>query len=159
MPRVLHGRPLSTTSTLPRVPEKAIQSQGVALLRNLGGWVYVIGHPSPNDGRKLRGTGQTAGLPDVVAFLPPRPQPEAYGKGELELAVMRSRPTLLFWEAKSAGGRLRPEQRQFRDLCLDAEVAHVTGDLDALIAWLDKHQYVDAAKQFPFYRQPKETKA
>lgn len=124
------------------------QAHGVALLRSIGGKVYIIGHPSPADGRTHRGTGQTPGLPDVFAFLPPRrlwadeaPTPPP------------AKPIALWWEAKGAGGRLRPEQAEFRSLCLDAELQHVVGDLDALIAFLCEHHYCKAA-QFPHYRQP-----
>lgn len=136
----------------PRVSEKVEQAHGVQLLRGLGGKVYVIGHPSPNDGRQHRGTGQTPGLADVLAFLPPR------GRFDLVFGPSEPRTVLLFWEAKGRGGRLRPEQREFRDLCQDAQVEHVVGDLNALIAWLVSRHYVKA-HQFPHYRQPKETNA
>jgi hypothetical protein len=133
----------------PRVSEKAEQAHGVQLLRGLGGKVYVIGHPSPNDGRRHRGTGQTPGLADVLAFLPPRTRFVDTVAGSVEL---EARTVLVFWEAKASGGRLRPEQVEFRALCQDAAVEHVVGDLDALIAWLVSRHYVKA-ESFPHYRQ------
>ena len=66
-------------------------------------------------------------MPDVIAFLPPR---------------TRQRWVLLFVEGKAKGGRLRLEQATFRDLCLSADVAHVVGDLDAVMAWLVEQGYL-----------------
>lgn len=123
-----------------RVLEKSEQAHGVQLLRGLGGKVYVLGtHRRRGD---YQGTMQTPGWPDVAAFLPPRP------------VGGRVRSIFLFWEAKAKGGRLRPEQEEFRALCQDALIEHVVGDLDALIAWLIARNYVHA-EQFPHYRQPK----
>lgn len=123
----------------PRVPEKAEQQHGVGLLRTLGARVYVLGHSSPNDGRGHRGTGQTPGLSDVYALLPGR--------------VANPPRRALWWEVKGAGGRLRPEQIEFRELNLMAGVAHVVGTYDDLIAWLIAHGYLKA-EQVPHYRQP-----
>ena len=119
----------------PRVSEKAIQAQGVRLLRTIGAAVYVLGtvrrkgdHP---------GTMQTPGLPDVLFFVP-----HWADVGRL---------LIVFWEAKAQGGRLSLEQATFRDNCSDAQIAHVTGDLDALIAWLAARGYVREG-QVPHYR-------
>lgn len=125
------------------MPEKSVQAQGVKLLRGIGGKVYELGtHRRRGD---YQGTLQSPGWPDVAAFLPTR----------LIAGVVR--PVFLFWEAKAAGGRLRPEQAEFRALCQDALVEHVVGDLDALIAWLVARTYVKA-DQFPTYRQPQALK-
>lgn len=121
----------------PRVPEKAEQAHIVQLLLSIGAAVYVLGTRRPRGDHQ--GTCQTPGVPDLLAFLPTRAE----------------RPTRQLWvECKAKGGRLRPEQLDFRTLCECAGVAHVVGDLDAVIAWLCEHAYVKA-DQFPHYRQPK----
>jgi len=103
-----------------RQPEKAIQAHIVRLLKHVGCQVYVLGtHRRRGD---YQGTMQTAGLPDVLAFLP-----RAMG--------------LLFVEVKSPKGTLRPEQVTFRDAavaCQDARpgVYYATGGLDAVIITL-----------------------
>ncbi len=122
-----------------RVSEKVEQAHGVTLLRMIGAAVYVLGHPSPKDGRKFRGTGQTAGLPDVYAFLPQRIAP-----------TCRLLPVALWWECKAVGGRVRPEQAAFRDSCARAGVAHVVGPYDALVLWLTDAGYVD--REYGDYR-------
>lgn len=106
-----------------RVPEKVEQAHIMQLLRSIGAKVYVLGHPSPADGRTFRGTGQTPGLSDLYCILPvPR---------------FRSGVATALWvEVKAEGGRLRPEQRAFRDACVSAAVAHIVGGLDDVIRWL-----------------------
>lgn len=126
-----------TTHRLPRVPEKAEQAHGVQLLRSIGAKVYVLGgHRRRGD---YQGTMQTEGIADVFAFIPVR--------GE-------SRRIFLAWECKSNGGQLRPEQREFRDLCQDAEIAHVVGPYDALIVWLTSRGLVKT-ESFATYRHPR----
>ena len=133
-------------NTAPRVSEKAEQQHIVQLLLSIGAAVYVLGHPSPNDGRRHRGTGQTPGVPDLLAFLPWRAPLDGLGIESLERQV---------WiEVKAAGGKLRPEQETFRERCEKSGVAHVIGGLDAVIAWLAERGYVKASA-FPHYRQPK----
>lgn len=110
---------------LARVPEKDEQSAIVQLLRSLGAAVYVIGHPSPNDGRSNHGTGQTAGIPDLYALLPtPR-----YGSGSA---------CAVWIEVKATGGYLRVEQRLFRDRCTAVGQLHIVGGVDAVMRWLTK---------------------
>lgn len=163
---VCHRRRARAQKKPPRVSEKAHQSHGVQLMRGLGGKVYVIGHPSPNDGRQHRGTGQTPGVPDVLAFLPPRRRIAGMdcrtAKRYMETLKVQvpddARPVLLFWEAKAKGGRLRPEQAEFRALCQDAQVEHVVGDFDALIGRLAALHYVNP-DQFAHYRQPQASEA
>jgi hypothetical protein len=120
-----------------RVSEKVEQAHIVQLLRSIGATVYTLGT------RRRRGdypgTMQTPGIADVFAFLPPK---------------TRQRWVLLAVEVKAEGGRLRPEQVRFRELCLWADVAYVVGPLDAVITWLVAEHYVQAS-QFPHYRQLK----
>lgn len=109
-----------------RVPEKVVQRHIVQLFRSLGGYAWELG---TRRGRRDydKGTRQTPGVPDLIGFLPPRQTP---------------RWVLLFVEAKAQGGRLRPEQAKFRELCLAADVAHLVGDLDVVIAWCVEHEYL-----------------
>lgn len=106
--------------------EKHEQADGVQLLRTLGAAVYVLGTVRAKGDHP--GTRQTPGLPDVMAFLPPRGL--MYGA------------EFLCWEVKRAGGRLRPEQVEFQAHCRAAGVAHVVGDLTALMVWLVEHRYL-----------------
>lgn len=99
----------------PPVLEKIVQQQCVALLRSLGGKVWVLG--TRRAAGDHQGTRQTPGFPDVVAFL---------------------RGTCVFLEVKAVGGRLRPEQAEFRaaaETC-GAPVFHIVGGVDDLFAWL-----------------------
>lgn len=121
-----------------RVPERVVQSQIVATLRTIGAAVYVLGTKRRKG--DYQGTMQTPGISDLVVFLPPR---------------TRQRWVLLFVEAKAHGGRLSPEQKVFRDLCVNADVAHVAGNLDAVIGWLMANDYLKA-NQIPHYRLPAE---
>jgi hypothetical protein len=122
----------------PRIPEKVIQQQIVRLLRSLGAAVYVMGTARPRG--DYAGTCQTPGIPDLVVFLPSR------GTGTNE-------QRLVYVEVKAAGGTLRPAQADFRAHCLAADVAHVVGDLDAVIAWLMDYGYLKA-EAVPYYRLP-----
>lgn len=129
------------TAKTGRVSEKVEQQHIVQLLRSIGAAVYVLGHPSPNDGRTHRGTGQTPGVPDLMAFMP------EYGP-------------LLFIEVKAKGGRLRPEQAAFRDYVV-AHVgecaAHIVGGLDDVIEWLILHGWLKP-ENVPHYRRPEAAK-
>lgn len=139
------------------VRRKAVQHEKIAqahiqqLLLSISAKVYVLGTRRP--GGKLcpkcgtfvaehQGTCQTAGLSDLLAFLPHRTE------------YVEPDRVLLFVECKANGGRMSEEQREFRELCLASANYHVDGDLDAVIAWLCAHRYVKA-EQFPHYRQPK----
>lgn len=136
--------------------EKVEQAHIVQLIRSIGGRVYVLGTRRPRGDHA--GTCQSAGVPDLIAFLPPRPRPTVVLGVPVAPVAIQTKPVLLFVECKASGGRLRPEQQQFRELCQDAEVAHVVGDLDAVIAFLAARHYVKA-EAFPHYRQPKERTA
>lgn len=121
-----------------RVPEKVVQRHIVATLRTVGAEVYELGTRRPRGDHQ--GTCQTPGLSDVIAFLPALPR-----------TCPPEKRVLLFVEAKAAGGRLRPEQVRFRELSLAADIAHVVGDLDAVIAWLIEAGYLKET-QVPAYR-------
>lgn len=129
---------------LPVPLEKVEQAHGVALLRTIGATVHELGTRRPAKCRRCgqaaySGTQQTPGLPDVHAFLP---------------AVPKSAE--LWWEVKrQRGASVSDEQAEFRELCIEAGIWHVTGPLDALIAFLLEHEYLKAA-QVPHYRLPKE---
>lgn len=120
--------------------EKAVQSQIVTLLRSLGAVVYVLGTRRKRG--DFQGTMMTAGLPDLMVFMP-------VPHGRNGICIGRQ---LLMVEVKALGGRLRPEQARFRELCLAGGVAHVTGDLDAVIAWLTGHGYLKP-ENLAHYRQ------
>jgi hypothetical protein len=124
--------------------EKIEQSHIAQLLRTVGAKVYVVGTRRRRE--DFQGTMQTPGLADLVAFLPPGRSVNSGGDLRAEL---------LFIECKAAGGRLRPEQREFREHCLDAEVAHVVGDLNAVIAWLLARGRL-RGDNVPHYRRPSE---
>ncbi len=119
--------------------EKVEQAHIVQLLRTIGGRVYVLGTRRRRG--DFQGTMQSPGVPDLMAFLPAR-------------AHLAGAPRFVFIECKATGGRLRPEQQVFRDECTSAGLAHIVGDLDAVIAWLVAAGYV-TAQQFPHYRRPK----
>lgn len=118
-PRRSQGR----AGALPRIPEKAVQAQCVALLRSLGAQVWVLGTVRARGDHP--GTRQTPGVSDVIAFL---------------------RGACLFLECKAAGGKLRPEQVVFREAALScgAPVYHVVGGVNELFAWLVERGVVKA---------------
>jgi hypothetical protein len=168
-------------SALRRKPvqrEKHEQQHIVDLLRSIGSDVYVFGtrrsagRACPNCGTFVpedQGTRQTPGWADVAAFVP---VPTGRRRDK--------RKVLLFVEAKAAGGRLSPEQRQFRANCLETVAAvhtldeaflevlaahppvravyHVVGGQNDVIAWLLS---VGACResQFAHYRLPQTTAA
>lgn len=127
-----------------RQPESVEQAHGVQLLRSLGGRVYVSGTRRRRG--DYQGTMQSEGIPDVEAFLPPPPAERS------DLAALW---ILLKWEVKAEGGRLRPEQADYRDLCIRARIAHVVGRLDDLIAWLIERDYLKP-DQVAHHHLPKE---
>lgn len=118
-PRRSQGR----AGALPRIPEKAVQAQCVALLRSLGAQVWVLGTVRARGDHP--GTRQTPGVSDVIAFL---------------------RGACLFLEVKAAGGRMRPEQVVFREAARScgAPVYHVVGGVNELFAWLVERGVVKA---------------
>lgn len=143
---------MMTTPTRPR-REKFEQADGIRLLRTLGAAIYESGTRRPAG--DYQGTRQTPGIPDVEVFLPARIVRRQVDGVMRDLAL---EPRLLKWECKSATGRLSPAQQAYRACCLAAHVAHVAGDLTALIAWLVAEGYV-RAEQLPHDRQPAAPKA
>lgn len=130
-----------------RAPVKrgdAEQGHGVRLLLLLGAKVYVSGTRRPGTrcpkcGEFVlghQGTCQTAGIPDVEAWMP---------------ALAAPLRRLLKWECKAGAGRLSPDQEDYRALCQAAGVDHVAGDCNALITWLIGHGYL-RRDQVPHYR-------
>ena len=120
-----------------RHPERDEQAHIVRLLRTLGAEVWALGTTRRRS--DYQGTNQTPGLPDVEAFMP------APDGGRVLLVV----------EVKAPGGRLRPDQVRFRDCCRAAGIAHVTGGVDAVIAWLVDHDYLNR-NHVAWYRLPLE---
>jgi hypothetical protein len=111
-----------------RSPERAIQAEGVRLLRSLGAKVWTLGTTRRKG--DYAGTMQTAGAPDVIAFM---------RSASMWPHLERH---LLIWEAKAPKGRLRPEQADFQDCCHRAAISHVVGGLDELIRWLTEYGYL-----------------
>ena len=112
-----------------RLSEKVEQARIVQLLRTIGATVYVLGHPSPNDGRTHRGTGQTAGIADLEAFLP-KPTRAGQTLGFLKI------------EVKAAGGQLSAPQHWYQSMCQAADVPHLVGGLVVVEAWRRQRGYV-----------------
>jgi hypothetical protein len=115
----------------PTRDEKTEQANIQNLVAQLGGQVYTLGTRrarvcatcgAPAD----MSTRQTAGLGDLVAFLPPPPRlREARGQRAAWVSV---------WiEVKGQHGALSFEQAIFRQCCLAARVPHVVGGLDAFL--------------------------
>ena len=129
--------------------EKVEQAHVVSLLRTIGATVYVLGT------RRRRGdfpgTMQTPGIPDLLAFLPGQ-KFVPYARQPI-VPPDRRASVLLFVEVKAAGGRLRPEQGAFRQLAREAEIAHVVGGLNDVIAWCVEHGYL-SRDSVAHYRLP-----
>jgi hypothetical protein len=91
----------------------------VKLLKLCGAHVWVLG------GRRRKGdfpgTMQTPGLADVYAVVPGR-------DGEM---------WPLWWEVKAKGGRVRPEQLEFREFNTQACIDSLIGGLDVLEQYLE----------------------
>lgn len=96
---------------VPATYEKAVQEQVVRLFMLAGCQVARLSQP--------RRTMQTLGLPDLWIF----------GPGEC----------FCWFEVKRPGGRLRPEQRVFRERCQDRKIEHVVGGMEEaerlLVGW------------------------
>lgn len=127
--------------------EKDVQASILSLLLTLGATPITLGRPGLR--RRLcptcktpvhmdPGTRQTAGVPDLQAFMPER-------AGRRQFVVI---------EVKRPGEKLRAEQEAYRQMCEAAGIVHIWGDLDAVIAWLLSAGYLNAS-QVPHYRLPK----
>ena len=130
-----------------RVAEKTEQAHIVSTLRMIAGHDAVFTLGTVRKRGDHPGTMQSPGLPDVVAFLPSRRPP-----GETPRRV------LLCVECKADGGRLSPQQVVFRNLCHDAEIAHVVGTFNAVIQWLCERGYAKP-ESFSHERQPQAVRA
>lgn len=137
----------------PRQRERSEQAAIVQLLRALGAKVYTLGTTRRRG--DYQGTMQTPGLPDIIAFLKWPPPTRGDSRVADTAAALGLTRELLAIECKAEGGRMRPEQVEFRDLAIAAGVAHVTGGVDAVIAWLVARGHL-RADQVAHYRQPTE---
>lgn len=135
--------------------EKFEQNGGVKLLRSIGATVYTFGTRRSRGTRCTKcgefvpnpdqGTRQSAGVPDVLAFMP-RPR----------IASVERRH-ILWWEVKRpGGGAASDEQLQFRALCSETSTLHCLGDINELIAFLIHCGYLKPAN-VAHYRQPATT--
>ena len=120
----------------PRVLERVHQAHIVEALRKVGAKVYVIGRPPRRDAVH-KGTGQTPGIPDLLAHVPHAPD-------------LRVGAHELWIEVKAKGGRLREEQAAFRDFCRLAGSPHIVGGLDEVLLYLLQHGYL---KETAHYRK------
>lgn len=132
--------------------EKVVQAQLVKLYVSVRGKVYVLGTrrakppkgvvlTTPEQKRQWYSTRQTPGIADLFIVLPPPPG------GTRKLA--------LWHEAKTKDGRLSDDQKEFRDLVVGADLAHVAGGYDDAIRFLVGRGYLDQ-KNVPHYRLPAE---
>lgn len=101
-----------------KVTEKQEQVAIVKLLQSIGAKVYPLSQP--------RATMQAEGLPDLWVFLPSRILADGWIESSSGLWV----------EVKRAGGKMRVEQAAFALSCEHANVHHIVGGLDDMIAWL-----------------------
>lgn len=116
----------------PRIPEKTEQAHGVQLLRSIGADVWTLGTVRAKG--DYPGTRQTPGLPDVFAVLPVL--------WSIIPSIQPPPRRALWWECKAVGGRLRPEQRHFQRCCVEADLWHVVGTFDDLLAALADWGYL-----------------
>lgn len=127
--------------------EKFEQADSAALLTSVGGKVYVLGTRRPR-GRNCptcgtfvaehQGTRQTPGIADLFCFLPPTATDDGRA---------------VWVESKARDGRLSAEQKDFRDWCQRVALDHITGGLEAVIAWLVWRGRLKTS-QVPHYRAP-----
>ena len=140
-------RPHATKAAAPL--EKVEQQWGTDTLKLLRFEVFTLGHARrgarcPKCGEVVfsYGTQQTPGVTDVFAFTPSSPP---------------TKRQLLWWEVKSETGRSSADQLHFAELIAEmgcAQVHHVCGTYNTLIAWLICEGWAHA-DQFPHYRQPR----
>jgi hypothetical protein len=93
----------------PKPTEKETQRAVVRLFMAAGCRVYSLSQP--------RSTMQTEGLGDLWVFCP-------------------RRRTAWWWETKRPGGKLRPEQREFREQCEGTGVRYGVGGVEEAEALL-----------------------
>ena len=100
-------------------PERAEQRAILDLLKLVHAEVWVLGTVRKRG--DWPGTRQTPGLPDIIAVMPDTP---------------KWFPTLVMIEVKAVHGQLSIPQERFRAACERAEVEHIVGGVDAVLAWL-----------------------
>ena len=138
----------------PRISEKQVQKDVVQLLRAIGGQVWELGHKR-SKGRNCPhckqfvpnqdfSTRQTPGLPDVEAFVPVR---------DNTVTMPNWRLRRLTVECKAEGGRLSRAQSDYERCCLQANLWHVVGGLDDVIAFLLEKGVIHQG-QVSHYRVP-----
>lgn len=72
-------------------------------------------------------------------------RPSRQARGFPDLFVMSPRLGGFFWEAKTATGRQSPPQVAFEQECQRCGVEYVCGDLDALLAYLERRGLIERA--------------
>jgi hypothetical protein len=118
-------------------PERAEQQQIVTLLTSMGHRVWRLGTTRRTG--DYHGTMMDPGLPDLIVRLK-QPSPSTTPPWRrLEI------------EVKAPGGRLRPEQEEWRDFCEAEGIDHIVGGLDDVIAWLTREGYLRSS-DVPHYR-------
>ena len=105
--------------------EKAIEHEGDKIMAALGFEIVRFSHP----GR----TKQTPGIPDRRYYRRPR-APNA--GGPWSMTNKRSEARVVWWEAKSATGEQRPDQKLFQEMVEACGETYVLGTHEALIRWL-----------------------
>ena len=119
--------------------EKKEQAQIVNLIEQLGGAVYVLGTRRAQycglcGGKTTdQGTRQTPGIGDLFVLLPPSPRP---------MTAVGTSLVPVWIEVKGKGGSLQPEQVMFRSQCLAANLAHIVGGFEAVVAWLERGGWI-----------------
>lgn len=101
----------------PKPTEKATQRDVVKLFEAAGCQVYNLS--------QARASKQTAGLPDLWVFCP-------------------RRRCAWWWETKRPGGKLRPEQREFRERCHASGIRYEFGGVPEAVELLRALQLVAA---------------
>lgn len=101
-------------------PERAEQRAILEVLPLVGAEWWVLGTVRKRG--DYQGTCQTPGICDIVAFVP-RVNARAWSE-------------LVMIEGKAPGGRLSPAQKRFKAACNRADVEHLVGGVDAVLAWL-----------------------
>ena len=112
--------PTSGGDPMRRQPEKQAQRALCALIRSLGGQVWVLG--TRRRRTDYQGTMMSPGLPDCWFMLPPR---RDLGQGAIAGWI----------EVKAPRGRLSAAQIAFRAACVESGVVHLVGGLDSFVAW------------------------
>ena len=101
-----------------RQPEKQAQRAVCALIKLLGGQVWVLG--TRRRRTDYQGTMMSPGLPACWFMFPPR----------------RDLGAIAGWiEVKAPRGRLSAAQIAFRAACVESGVVHLVGGLDSFVAW------------------------